>query len=525
MKILGLYPNAEGYGRIPLGMSIILTLLQNAGHDIDLFDTTFLRGDNVDNTIRQKAGFVLSTETTFLYEEYSDENIDEMLREKVKAFRPNLIAASIVEDNYRYTHHLLGVIKALDATIPVLVGGSTPTIVPNVVIENPLIDYVIQGEGEEAVVEFCDLMERGKNVEDVRNLWFIKNGTVRSNPLRPFVDMDTVPIQNLDLWDERHFVKPYSGKIYKAGYYEMSRGCVNKCTYCINHSLQNYLRDAGKYYRRRSIDNVIAEISKHKGQYGLERVFFTDDNFLFMPSRSFDQFIEQWNAEIKLPYWINTTAETINKDRLDGLKKSGCDGISIGVESGSEWLRRNILNRKTKNETIIETFKLIHEYSIATSSNIMLGFPGEYEADIFESVKLLKIIQPKNIEVTFVTPYMGTNIHKIAWQLGYIDVLDSPGFRGFSANISMRKPSLKLSNISNDRLVEIFNLFTDYVRDNIPIPEEFAKPAPGSGNKGMDPPRIGLGKKEAEIMKSIISTMAGSSLYKIDDMKIHKSCL
>lgn len=523
MNILGLYPNAEGYGRIPLGMSIILTLLQNAGHDIDLFDTTFLRGDNVDNTIRQKAGFVLSTETSFLYEEYSDENIDEMLRGKVKAFKPDLIVASIVEDNYRYAHHLLEVIEALDATIPVLVGGSTPTVVPHAVIENPLIDYVIQGEGEEAVVEFCDLMERGKSVEGVRNLCFIKNGTVRSNPLRPFVDMDTLPIQNLDLWDERHFVKPYSGKIYKSGYYEMSRGCVNKCTYCINHSLQNYLRVAGKYYRRKSIGNLIAEIKEHKDKYSIERVFFTDDNFLFMPSSLFAQFIEQWNAEINLPYWINTTAETINKDRLKMLKKSGCDGISIGVESGSEWLRQNILNRKIKNETIIETFKLIHEYGIGTSSNIMLGFPGEYEADVFESIKLLNTIQPKNIDVTFVTPYMGTNIHKIAWQLGYIDVLDSPGFRGFAADINMRKPCLKVPNISKDRLIEIFNLFTDYVKDNIPIPEEFTKSAPGSGNKGMDPPRMGLGENEAEIMKDIISTMAGSSLYKMDDMKIHKS--
>lgn len=506
MKILGLYPNAEGYGRIPLGMSIILTLLQNAGHDIDLFDTTFLRGDNVDNTVRQKTGLVSLTDISYLYEAYSDEKIDEMLGERVMALSPDLVVVSIVEDNYRYAHHLLGLIKAIDSTIPVLAGGSTPTVVPHIVMENPYIDYIIQGEGEEAVVEFCDLMEHGKNVRDIRNLWYTKNGTVKNNPPRPFIDMNSLPIQNLDLWNEKHFMKPYAGKIYRSGYYEISRGCMNKCTYCINHSLQNCLRDAGKYYRRKSIEKAIAEIRAHKEKYKLERIFFTDDNFLFMPTAVFGQFIAQWNAEINLPYWINTTVETINTKRLDMLKATGCDGISIGIESGSEWLRRNILNRQTKNETIIKTFTLIHRYGIRTSANTMIGFPGEHEMDIFESVKLLNRIKPNSLEVTFVTPYMGTNIHEISRRLGYIDVLDSPGFKGFAADINMRRPCIRVPHIDDKCMIKVFNYFADYVNGKIPIPEKFVKLAPGSSM--MASPRGELGKQEASMLKSIIASMA-----------------
>ncbi len=521
MKILVLYPNAEGYGRIPLGVSIILTLLHNSGHQIEIFDTTFLRGDNIDNNARQQAGFVLSTDTSYLYEAYSNEKIDEMLRERVIAFLPDLVAVSIVEDNYRYAHHLLEVIKALDATIPVLAGGSTPTVVPHIVMENPYIDYVIQGEGEEAVVEFCDLMECGKNVRDIKNLWYTKNGTVKNNPLRPFIDMNTLPIQNLDLWNEKHFMKPYTGRIYRSGYYEMSRGCMNKCTYCINHSLQNCMRTAGKYHRRKSVQNLIAEIKKHKSKYNLERIQFTDDNFLFMPSPQFNQFIAQWNAEIALPYWVNTTAETINAERLDMLKESGCDGISIGVESGSEWLRRNILNRKTKNETIIKTFRLIHEYGIRTTSNIMMGFPGEYEMDIFESVKLLKKIKPNSLNVNFVTPYMGTNIHEISRRMGYIDVLDSPGFRGFAADNKVRRPCMRLPHFDNKRMIKVFNSFTDYVNGEIPIPKEFGKPAPGSS--AMAPPRGELGKQEADMMKGIIASMAKGTVYEQGNENDHNA--
>jgi len=515
MKILILYPNAEGYGRIPLGMSIIVTLLHNAGHQIEVFDTTFLRGDNVDNTIRQRAGFVLSTDTSYLYSTYGDEEIDAMLRQKVKQFSPDLVAVSIVEDNYRYAHHLLGIIKETDSSAIVLAGGSTPTVVPHIVMENPYIDYVIQGEGEEASVEFCDMMERGQSVEGIKNVWFSKNGSIRGNLVRPFIDMNELPIQNLDYWDERHFTKPYAGKIYRSGYYEISRGCLNKCTYCINHSLQNCLHDAGKYYRRKSIDKAIVEIKAHKEKYKLERIFFTDDNFLFMPAAVFDRFIAQWNAEINLPYWVNTTVETINTRRLDMLQASGCDGISIGVESGSEWLRRNILNRRTKNKTIIKGFKLIHDYGIRTSSNIMMGFPGEYEADVFESVKLLKKIRPNSLDVTFVTPYMGTNIHKIAWKLGYIDVLDTPGFRGFAADITMRKPCMRIPQINNENVMKVFNNFADYVSGKIPIPEKYAEPASGSTETA--PQRGDMGKQEADVLKDIISMMSKCSLYELEN--------
>ena len=103
--------------------------------------------------------------------------------------------------------------------------------------------------------------------------------------------------------------------------------------------------------------------------------------------------------------------------RLDMLKSSGCDGISSGIESGSPWVRKNILNRRTKNSTIIDAFDMIHGYGIRTSSNVMMGFPGETEYNLFQSIEIIKTIQPKAMDVTFVTPYIGTVIHKLATEL------------------------------------------------------------------------------------------------------------
>ena len=139
MKILCIYPNAEGYSRIPLGMSIIITILHNAGYSIKLFDTSFLRGENVDNNVRQKSGFVPTTDISSLYETYNDSEIDEMLKIKILEFCPDIVLVSIVEDNYSYATHLLEIVKSIDCRIIVVAGGSTPTVVPHIVIENPVI--------------------------------------------------------------------------------------------------------------------------------------------------------------------------------------------------------------------------------------------------------------------------------------------------------------------------------------------------------------------------------------------------
>jgi radical SAM superfamily enzyme YgiQ (UPF0313 family) len=478
MKIFAIYPNAEGYGRVPTGLAIILTVLDKAGHIIELFDTTFLKGCNIDNDIREKAKLVLPVDVSSLYESHTNEEISRMLESKVKDFQPDLIAVSLVEDNYRFAHLFLGIVKKMNASIPVIVGGPTPSAAPSTIIDNPNIDYLIQGDGEEALLEFCSLMERGKSVEGVRILWYKKNGKVRNNPLCPFTDMDTIPVQNLDYWDKRHFKRPYNGKLYVTGCFEMSRGCPNDCTYCVNHAIKESLRGAGKYFRRKSPENTIKDIKFNKEKHKLERVVFCDDNFLLMPIGRLVEFAEAWKAEINLPYWINTVVETIKHDNLALLKETGCDGIGIGVEAGSEWFRKNILFRYVKNSRIIKTFKLIQEYGIRTTANIMIGFPGESVEDIFETIELVKRIGPDSFDISFVQPYIGTGIHAISKKLNYIEVSDTPGFRSMATEISFRgHPTIKNPHISPEQMVELYYNMPDYIKGTVPIPEKYIKSA------------------------------------------------
>ena len=544
MKILAIYPNADGYGRIPTGLAIIMTVLEKNGHELDLFDTTFLHDTNHDNDARESNKFVKdvlsikvpnndhSLELTtcdgtpeIIYDSLSEEEVNDLLLLKLDQFDPDAIIMSIVEDNWNWADELLQVVKSYKSSIPVIIGGPTPSAAPAILIENPLVDFLVQGEGEKPVVELCFLLEQNlRDFSSVCNLWYKKNGQVRNNPLRPFIDMETIPIQNVELWDRRHFYKAYDGVLYWTGYFEMSRGCPYLCTYCVNHTIMRSLKTAGKYFRRKSPHAAINEIKYHKEKYDLKRIVFCDDNFLLMPGREFDQwgqdFKDAWFSEINLPYWISTSVDFINPKALQFLADTGCDGIGLGVEAGGEWFRKNILKRRYTNEFMKNAFDMIHDYGIRTTANIMMGFPGEVEEDVFESIKLIRYIQPKSYDVSLVAPYVGTDIHSVSTKLKLIDTFNKPGFRGLSTKISFRQFScIRNPSINPERTMELYNSFADYVSGKLEIPEKYQEPVPLRGDRS-EKRRNEESIKVAKIIRSLSGNGRDEKKSNIDNSRV-----
>ena len=163
-----------------------------------------------------------------------------------------------------------------------------------------------------------------------------------------------------------------------------------------------------------------------------------------------------------------------------------------------------MLKRRTTDESIEKAFKLIHQFGIRTTANNMIGFPGEHEEDIFETIKLDRRIQAKSYDLSFVAAYIGIPIHTVTKRLGYLDMWDKPGFKGMVKNISTRRgPSVRNPHISPERLIRLFYEFMDYIEGRLPIPDKFTKSAPGSGKNA--PPRGEMGKEVVEAFNSLHS--------------------
>ena len=485
-KVLFLYPNHEGYFRCPVGLTLIMTVTEIAGHSVKLFDTTFMNvAENLDNKIREKAGQVKPVTMDNFFNKKSKKQIEEAWLDEIEKFSPDLIATTIVEDSYEFCDRLLGLAKK-KFNVPIVVGGSMPTVVPQIIIENPNIDYVIEAEGEVAMPELLNALKKGDDVSKVPNLWYKQKGKCLKTPLVKYLNMDDIPDQRLHFWDDKHFRKPYDGKLYTTGFFEASRGCMHKCHYCINRAFQIFQEQSGKVRRNKSVDRIIKEVKNLHKQKNFNLIMFTDDNFLARQPRELDEFFEKWGKEVKIPYWINTCIETVNDHNLPQLKASGCVGIGIGLETGSDWVREHLLLKgKMKNDFYMKKFALIAKYKIRSTANNMIGIPGEYEEDFFETVKLNKEIRKLNPEltsfdVTFMAPYMGTVIHNIALEMNLIDYHTKPGFRGMSKmNISMRQePTMVNPVMSKEKILELFYDFADYVTGKKPIPEKYLKDDP-----------------------------------------------
>ena len=161
-KVLFVYPNKEGYPIIPLGISVLAGILKYHGHRVDIFDVTFMMPERIDHKAREKTGVVKKVDVEKYWGSGDKIDIDEEFRKKILSFRPDLIAFSIVENNYGCAKKLFKIAKETVKT-PIVVGGIFPTIAPEIFIEDENTDIICMGEGENALVELAKRIQEGRD--------------------------------------------------------------------------------------------------------------------------------------------------------------------------------------------------------------------------------------------------------------------------------------------------------------------------------------------------------------------------
>ncbi len=307
---------------------------------------------------------------------------------------------------------------------PVLVGGPHATFFPEL-INDPNIDYVCRGEGEEAIVELADALASG----DLAGACEIPNicsknpgGGVRINDVRPLVgDLDTLPFPDFSPYTKYRYLIGYNRDMYPV---ITGRGCPFNCSYCFNKAYKEIYLGKGKYVRRRSPGNVILELKMLKERYRVGKINFVDDSFVSSP-RWLEEFAPRYIREIDLPFIINAEATQVKEELVRLLKKMGCICVRMGVETGSEKLRREILKKQVSDAHIRNAAALFKKYDIKLSTFNILGLPGETLELALETYRLNKEIRSDFIQCSFLQPYPGTDICIYVKENGYIDQSNS----------------------------------------------------------------------------------------------------
>lgn len=481
MKFYLIYSNQFAVGNKPIGIASLASVLKQNGHSFRLMDCTQfdLRHSGSDSN---KIGEISlqfkppsNPERLPKRREVNFTQLCEIIAADIDAFKPDMIGLSALTDDIPLGIPIMRRIRPIFPKIPMIVGGVHATVDPGGMIKEDCIDVVCVGEGEGAILDIATAVDKKEPLDNIQNLWVKKaDGHVIKNGLRPFIaDMDTLPFPDWSIYPETAFYKPYHGRVYKYGDFEMSRGCPYKCSYCINVGLQELYKvqdDPNAYHREKSLPRVMKEIRLAMDNYGIEFLKFWDETFLLMHAQRLEEFGDLYSKEIGLPYVIETTSSSITRRTVHILKKTNCRSASLGLETGSADLRKGILMKPTENQVYIDAFKLMKENGIRPVSFNMLGLPHESKEDLFRTIVLNRLGGTESQSVGIFYPYKGTPIRNYIQSKGMMDedyeytTLKQENFTTFTATLAS---VVKNASVTKAELLSYKELFPLYV--HLPI--------------------------------------------------------
>ncbi len=427
IRVLFVYPNTYGMNMLPPAVALFSAILKQEGHKVDIFDATYYQsGFGVDSDgTKAKRLNVVPFENNGQQIKMKTTDWRDDIREKIQSYRPELIAISSTEDMWNLGLQMIEEVEdyIVSNRVPVIAGGVFATFAPDIAIKHRLINMVCVGEGEIALKDLCDRVEKGNSFNDVTNLWVKqKDGTILKNSITKPFDIDDTPIIDLSLFEDQRLYRPMSGKWYRMMPVETHRGCPYKCTYCNSPDQETLYKEQthADFFRKKKIDLVYRDLKHYKDDLNIEYNYFWADTFLSWNNREFEEFCDMYK-DIGLPFWMQTRPETMTDYKAKRLAEVGLHRISFGLEHGNEEFRTKMLDRRWKNSAIIEALKIPHKYGIQFSVNNITGFPTETRELAMDTVELNRYIDADNQNMYPFVPFHGTPLRKKCEELGLID--------------------------------------------------------------------------------------------------------
>ncbi|MBX3162275.1 MAG: radical SAM protein [Deltaproteobacteria bacterium] len=324
------------------------------------------------------------------------------IRARVAAFAPDLVGLHLKTLHVQPAYALAAALSGF----ALVAGGPHATIVP----DEPLAHgfrWVVRGEGEAALVELAEVADGRRAPSSVAGLSWRDRGLPRHNPERPFnTELDALapPLDALDLFDPAWYAATQT--LPPAGILS-SRGCPAACTFCSNDV-------TGRRFRYRSAASVAREIAQLHERHGLNAFSFFDDSFA-VGKRRVRELCDAMAALPERVYWTCTAHPAhLDRDVLADMKRAGCGGVDIGMESADPGMLVRI-GKGVTVERVLAVLGWCAELGIHTVVNLMFGWPDETDEELDATIRFLERASPLAGGFNargVVVPYPGTQIYE-----------------------------------------------------------------------------------------------------------------
>jgi len=374
---------------------------------------------------------------------------------KIEQFRPDVVAYTSVATQFPHVAAIAAQVRQAHPDIYQICGGPHATLAPQAALRQADLDAVGVGEGEYPMLELLEALSRGRRPTRIANLCFRgPNGEIEANAPRPFnEDLDALPFVDRELY------APY----VDLGRYEhciiTTRGCPFSCSYCCNHAFKKLA--TGRYVRSRSVGNVMAEIDQLRSKYPDMEYLHVEDEAAGLNRAMWDELL----AELKrtgLSFGVNYRIGVTGLEFLDRLRDANFVRINVGIESGNEWIRANVLNRKYTNEQILATFSRARALGMETKAYNLIGLPHETPERFEDTLRINQAARPDHPRLYIFYPYPGTALDTMCDELGLKQRRGAGPIRERDESI------LCLPGFSREQIMDYYNSWRRRVRPGGP---------------------------------------------------------
>ena len=355
----------------------------------------------------------------------------------LKEFKPDYLVVNIATPTLE--QDLDAVKKAKDIcpnVITIAKGAAFLTLADRIMKEHNHLDFGILGEAEDTLKEIL----LGKQQSEILGLYYKDNGEVKFTGQRPFIEaLDSLPLPARHLVDNNIYRRPDNNKVQAT--IKVSRGCPFHCFFCLATPV------SGAKVRRRSPENIVGEIRECVEKYNIRNFLFWSDIFNLDKKWTMDLCQAIIDSGLKITWSANTRADTADLEMAKMMYKSGCRLVSIGVESGSQYMLEK-MGKKITLDDVRRTVKVFKKAKIRIYNYFVIGLPWETEETVEETIRFAIELDSDFISFYTATPLPGSRFYDYAKEHNLFD-------KSTSFENAYFYPAVNTHSLSKERVFEL----------------------------------------------------------------------
>jgi len=377
-----------GHRIYPLGLLYLASALKDAGFSCQVLDAA---------SARKKKALPIPPALSYLREYYSEDDkspfrlfgrfyhfglLEDEISQRLKA--ADLVGISSLFTPYEEEALAVArLAKRMGKTT--VVGGGHATVAALHIMNDPAVDYVILGEGEERLVALAEAICGRRSFESIDGLAWRTKEVVRINPPKaPRDDLDALSFPDRSLLDPDLY--SFQGKRYTMML--SSRGCPYRCRFCSSRTISGR-----SSVRLRSVENILAEMRICFDRYRIRVFDFEDEHFTWQRERTI-KLLEAIEAEFRhdqdfgLLFENGLFSPSLDRQILSRLKKLGCHHLNLPLVSSSDKTLHR-LGRPQSSASFARTVSEATECGFFTTGYLILGLPGSSLEEMVDSIRFL----------------------------------------------------------------------------------------------------------------------------------------